>query len=107
MAAQKRSLLGDVPNSIEKYKVGAGQLTALVKYETKSSQDSWLAQDEIDGLGCLLGFHVTGARMHRHPRRRLYDHDRHSRACTDADEVEALDEGVRQRRSGEKRPARV
>ncbi len=110
MAVQKRSLLGDAPNSIEKYKVGAGQLTALVKYETKGSQDSWLAQDEIDGLGCLLGFHLTGARVHLHPRRRLYDHDCHRRArrltlmCADANEVEALDDGVGQTRSGEERP---
>ncbi len=49
--------------------------------------------------------------MHRRPRRRLCDHNRHRRASrltlmsTDADEVEALDNGVRQTWSGEKRPA--
>ena len=67
LAAQRHNLLGDGPYPIKKYKVGAGQLTALVMHATNGYQDSWLAQDEIDGLGCLLGFHVTGARMHRHP----------------------------------------
>ena len=110
LSAQKRSMLDDVPNSIKKYKVGAGQLAALVMFATKGSKDSWFTQEELDGLSCLVGFHVTGARVHRTPRRRLYDHDRHGRTgrltlmCTD-DEVEALDDGAGQSRSGEKRPA--
>ena len=110
LSAQKRSMLDDVPNSIKKYKVGAGQLAALVMFATKGSKDSWFTQEELDGLSCLVGFHVTGARVHRTPRRRLYDHDRHGRTgrltlmCTD-DEVEALDDGAGQSRSGEKRLA--
>ena len=61
-------------------------------------------------MSCLVGFHVTGARVHLTPRRRLYDHDRHGRTdqltlmCTD-DEVEALDDGAGQSRSGKKRHA--
>ncbi len=44
LSAQRPSLLDDVPNSIKKYKVGAGQLAALVMYATKDSKDSWIAQ---------------------------------------------------------------
>ncbi len=72
-------MLDDVPNSIKKYKVGAGQLAALVMSATKGSKDSWFTPEELDGLSCLVGFHVTGAHVHRTPRRRLYDHDRHGR----------------------------
>ena len=64
-SAQKRSTLDDVPNSIKKYNVGNGQLAASVMFATKGSKDSWFIQQEFNSSSCLVGFHVTGARVHR------------------------------------------
>ena len=84
LTAQKRlMLIDDVPLSIKKSKVGADRLPELVMFMTRSSgqgDDVWLPKGELEGLGCLLGFQVQGARLHRRPRRRTFDHARHRQA---------------------------
>jgi hypothetical protein len=110
--AQKRGmLLDDVPHTIKKSKVGADQLPDLVMFLVQGApQDLWLTQGELDGLGRLLGYRVVGARVHRRPRRRPFGHAHHTKArrltllCTDADQIEALDEGAGLARSTERRP---
>ena len=86
LTAQKRlRLLDDVPLSTKKSKVGADRLPELVMFMTRSSgqgDDVWLPKGELEGLGCLLGFQVQGARLHRRPRRRTYACNQQARRLT-------------------------
>ena len=86
---RKRSmLLNDVPLRMKRTRlmdapVGAGRLPDLAYYLLAQAQlqnsttDSWLDEDDLKGVGALLGRRVKGARVHNEVRRRLYDHDRH------------------------------
>ena len=100
-SAQKRGmLLEDLPQSTKKSKVGAAQLPHLVMFLLREAGDDiWLPQGELDGLASLTGFRDTGACVHRQPRRRLLEHERHSQARRltlmrnqKTQEMEALDE---------------
>ena len=39
--------------------------------------DWWLNEDDLRGVGSLLGRRVRGGRVHADIRRRLFDHERH------------------------------
>jgi hypothetical protein len=102
LSAQKRGmLLDDVPQSMKKSKVGAAQFPYLVMFMIQGNgADLWLKRGELDGLGSLTGFKVTGARVHRRPRRKPFEHEKHRHArrltlmCAQkTQEIEALDEG--------------
>jgi hypothetical protein len=106
-----KRLLDDVPQSMKRYKVGAEKLATVVMFVKDGVQDSWLDADNLRGLGSLIGFHVTGARVHRETRARLFEHDRHRQLrrltlmCTAADVIDIRDDGPGRTRTRQKHPA--
>ena len=55
--------------------VGASRLPMIAMLSAVQAKgDHWLSQGEVQSMGRLLGRQVTGARIHAHARKKLYEH---------------------------------
>ena len=84
---KRKFLIDDVPGCIKRSRLQAAPTSGLpalrevaMNAVVHSGPQEWFDQNALDGISTLVQKVVRGVRVHREPRRRLYDHDRH-REC--------------------------
>ena len=69
----------DIPGKRGKYQQnpqGIGSMPMIAMHACLKGTQEWFTQEECDGIATLMDHCVFAARVHRQPRRRLYDHGR-------------------------------
>ena len=88
LAVKRRWLLDDLPTQLKKTKLmdvplGASKLSELAAFLIVTGEQSgrvgdwWMNEDDLCGVGSLLGRRVRGARVHTDIRQKLFDNERH------------------------------